>query len=119
MSSRSYQDLRAIRDRAAAQLLQIPGVHVVAIGGREKQGRPTGEVVLKVPMVHGRNAPDAMLASDVAAGVRAGSSSAARSIVGAPAVNIRSASTAKTVPLSPLPIDSMSPTCAPADIGVN
>lgn len=48
MSSRSYEDLRAIRDRAAAQLLQIPGVHVVAIGGREKQGRPTGEIVLKV-----------------------------------------------------------------------
>lgn len=48
MSTRTYDELRTIRERAAARLLQIPGVHVVAIGGRERQGRPTGEIVFKV-----------------------------------------------------------------------
>ena len=38
----------AIKDRAAAQLLRIPHVTGVGIGGRERGGVPTGEVVIKV-----------------------------------------------------------------------
>lgn len=38
----------AIKDRAAAQLLHIPHVTGVGIGGRERNGRPTGEIVIKV-----------------------------------------------------------------------
>jgi hypothetical protein len=41
-------DRRALTKRAAERLLRIPGVHSVGIGGREKGGRPTGELVLKV-----------------------------------------------------------------------
>jgi hypothetical protein len=42
------EDYRAIKDRAAPQLFKIPGVNVVGIGGREKDGLPTGERVIKV-----------------------------------------------------------------------
>lgn len=44
----SDAELRAIRDRAEPLLFKIPGVTAVGIGGRERAGRPTGEVVLKV-----------------------------------------------------------------------
>ena len=37
-----------LKDRAAAQFLSVPGVTVVGLGGRERGGRPTGEVVLEV-----------------------------------------------------------------------
>jgi hypothetical protein len=40
--------LVAVKDRAAAVFLKIPGVTAVGLGGRERDGRPTGEVVLKV-----------------------------------------------------------------------
>src|SRR5581483_5374391 len=42
------EDYRAIKDRAASQLFKIPGVNIVGIGGREKNGQPTGERVIKV-----------------------------------------------------------------------
>ena len=38
----------AIKDRAAAALRRIPHVTGVGIGGRERNGRPTGEIVIKV-----------------------------------------------------------------------
>ena len=40
--------LLSLKERAAAQLLTIPGVTAVGLGGRERDGHPTGEVVLKV-----------------------------------------------------------------------
>jgi len=40
--------LYAIKERAAARLMPLPGVTAVGLGGREQGGRPTGEVVLKV-----------------------------------------------------------------------
>jgi hypothetical protein len=40
-----YRDLVK---RAAARLGKLPGVHIVGIGGREKGGMPTGQLVLKV-----------------------------------------------------------------------
>ncbi|WP_055615568.1 hypothetical protein [Streptomyces phaeochromogenes] len=40
--------LLALKERAAAQLMRIPGVTGVGLGGRERAGRPTGEIVLKV-----------------------------------------------------------------------
>ena len=48
MSELRAEQLRTIRKRAADWLLKIPGVHVVGIGGREKAGQATGELVLKV-----------------------------------------------------------------------
>jgi len=39
--------LLAVKDRAAALFLTIPGVTGVGLGGRERDGRPTGEIVLK------------------------------------------------------------------------
>ena len=41
-------ELDAIKDRAADRLLAVPGVTGVGIGGRERGGRPTGELVIKV-----------------------------------------------------------------------
>ena len=41
-------ELFAIKERAAEQLMAIPSVTAVGIGGRVRDGRPTGEVVLKV-----------------------------------------------------------------------
>lgn len=41
-------ELFAIKDRAAERFLAIPGVTAVGLGGRERAGRPTGEVVIKV-----------------------------------------------------------------------
>jgi hypothetical protein len=37
-----------LKDRAAALLFAVPGVTAVGLGGRERAGRPTGEIVLKV-----------------------------------------------------------------------
>jgi hypothetical protein len=44
----SDEQLIELKERAAAQFLRIPGVTAVGLGGRERDGRPTGEVVLKV-----------------------------------------------------------------------
>lgn len=38
----------AIKDRAARSLMRIPNVTGVGIGGRERNGVPTGEIVIKV-----------------------------------------------------------------------
>ena len=38
----------AIKDRASPRLLALPHVNAVGLGGREKNGQPTGEVVIKV-----------------------------------------------------------------------
>src|SRR5262245_16232779 len=38
----------AIKDRASAVLLKIPHVTAVGIGGGERNGQPTGEIVIKV-----------------------------------------------------------------------
>jgi hypothetical protein len=44
----SDEALLAIKERAADMLMRIPGVTGVGIGGRERGGSPTGELVLKV-----------------------------------------------------------------------
>jgi hypothetical protein len=44
----SEQELRELAQRAAERLTKLPGVHMVGLGGREKDGRPTGQLVLKV-----------------------------------------------------------------------
>ena len=40
--------LIAVKMRAAAEFRKIPGVTGVGLGGRERDGRPTGELVIKV-----------------------------------------------------------------------
>ncbi|HEX9893178.1 MAG TPA: hypothetical protein VGA78_04610 [Gemmatimonadales bacterium] len=45
---RSEEEYRALAKRAAEQLLKLPGVHSVGIGGRVRHGQPTGELVVKV-----------------------------------------------------------------------
>ncbi len=40
--------LLEIKERAAAVFMAVPGVTGVGIGGRLRDGRPTGEVVIKV-----------------------------------------------------------------------
>src|SRR6266542_2385036 len=50
--------LIAVKDRAAALFLQIPGVTAVGLGGRERGGQPTGEVVLKVFVARKRPAAE-------------------------------------------------------------
>ncbi|MFN8648104.1 MAG: hypothetical protein U0104_15165 [Gemmatimonadales bacterium] len=42
------RDSRDVVQRAARRLLPIPGVHLVAIGGRERGGRATGELAIIV-----------------------------------------------------------------------
>ena len=42
------EELIELKERAAAEFLRVPGVTAVGLGGRERDGRPTGEVVLKV-----------------------------------------------------------------------
>src|SRR3954469_20342711 len=42
------EELFAIKDRAAERLLAVPGVTAVGVGGRERAGQPTGELVIKV-----------------------------------------------------------------------
>ena len=44
----SDQELFDIARRAAKAFARLPNVHSVGIGGRERAGKPTGEVVLKV-----------------------------------------------------------------------
>ncbi len=44
----SDQELFEIARRAAKVFARLPNVHSVGIGGRERAGKPTGEVVLKV-----------------------------------------------------------------------
>ena len=44
----SDEELVAIKERAVEQLFRLPGVTAVGIGGRVRDGRPTGETVLKV-----------------------------------------------------------------------
>jgi hypothetical protein len=44
----SDQELFDIARRAAKAFAHLPNVHSVGIGGRERAGKPTGEVVLKV-----------------------------------------------------------------------
>jgi hypothetical protein len=50
--------LLAVKSRAAAQFLTMPGVTAVGLGGRERGGRPTGEVVLKVFVARKRPAAE-------------------------------------------------------------
>lgn len=45
---RSEAEYRALSIKAAAELLKLPGVHSVGIGGRMRHGQPTGELVIKV-----------------------------------------------------------------------
>jgi hypothetical protein len=47
-----------LNDRAAAKFLTIPGVTAVGLGGLERGGRPTGEVVLKVFVERKRSATE-------------------------------------------------------------
>jgi hypothetical protein len=42
------EELIELKERAAAHFMRVPGVTAVGLGGRERDGRPTGEVVLKV-----------------------------------------------------------------------
>lgn len=44
----SDERLIALKERAAAALMRDPAVTGVGLGGRERDGRPTGEIVLKV-----------------------------------------------------------------------
>ncbi|MEV4442703.1 hypothetical protein AB0K09_27550 [Streptomyces sp. NPDC049577] len=44
----SDEEIRAARDRAVELLMSLPGVTAVGIGGRERGGEPTGEIVLRV-----------------------------------------------------------------------
>ena len=48
MTSRSEAEYRALAQRAMAAFRSLPNVHAVGIGGRERAGKPTGEIVLKV-----------------------------------------------------------------------
>jgi hypothetical protein len=50
--------LIAVKDRAAAVFLKIPGVTAVGLGGRERGGLPTGEVVLKIFVARKRPAEE-------------------------------------------------------------
>jgi hypothetical protein len=43
-----HERLLGIKSRAAAELLTRPEVTAVGVGGRERGGRPTGEIVIKV-----------------------------------------------------------------------
>jgi hypothetical protein len=43
-----HERLLDIKTRAAAEFMTRPGVTAVGLGGRERAGRPTGEVVIKV-----------------------------------------------------------------------
>jgi hypothetical protein len=43
-----HERLLGIKTRAAAEFMTRPGVTAVGLGGRERAGRPTGEVVIKV-----------------------------------------------------------------------
>jgi hypothetical protein len=62
------ETLLEIKARAAAEFMTWPGVTAVGIGGRERGGRPTGEVVLKVFVVRKRPlsdlAPDRVLPAE-------------------------------------------------------
>jgi hypothetical protein len=51
-----------IKSRAAAEFMTRPAVTAVGLGGRERNGRPTGEVVIKVFVL--RKRPLAELAAD-------------------------------------------------------
>jgi hypothetical protein len=44
----SDDELVAIKERAAEQLMRLAGVNAVGLGGRVRGGQPTGEIVLKV-----------------------------------------------------------------------
>lgn len=52
------EELIELKERAAAEFLRVPGVTAVGLGGRERDGRPTGEVVLKVFVERKRAAAD-------------------------------------------------------------
>ena len=45
---RADAEYRDLVKRAAARLRKLPGVHLVGVGGRERDGEPTGQLVLKV-----------------------------------------------------------------------
>lgn len=54
----SDEQLIAMKDRAAAAFLEIPGVTAVGLGGRERAGRRTGELCIKVFVAHKRPAEE-------------------------------------------------------------
>jgi hypothetical protein len=54
----SDDELIELKNRAAAQFLSLPWVTAVGLGGRERGGRPTGEVVLKIFVARKRPAAE-------------------------------------------------------------
>ncbi len=56
--------LRAVKERAADLLMTLPGVTGVGIGGRERGGAPTGELVLKV-FVERKRPPAELAAGEI------------------------------------------------------
>jgi hypothetical protein len=54
----SDDELIELKNRAVTLLLQIPGVTAVGLGGRERAGKPTGEIVLKVFVARKRPAAE-------------------------------------------------------------
>lgn len=53
------EHLIAVKDRAAAELLKLPGVRAVGLGGRERGGQRSGEAVIKV-FVDRKRPPEAL-----------------------------------------------------------
>src|SRR5687767_11201798 len=52
------EEYLAIKDRAAERLLTIPHVNAVGIGGRNKGGKPTGTIAIKVFVTRKKPAAD-------------------------------------------------------------
>jgi Trypsin-like peptidase domain len=50
----SAAEALAVKRRVEAELLAIPGVHAVGFGAKTTDGRPTGELVIRVEVLHKR-----------------------------------------------------------------
>jgi hypothetical protein len=64
MAAMSEAEYKALAGRAYAALKKYPNVHSVGIGGRERKGRPTGDIVIKVFVSAKRN-PGELAPSEV------------------------------------------------------
>jgi hypothetical protein len=54
--TREHERLIEFKERVARQLMSLPRVTGAGIGGRERDGRPTGEIVIKVLVARKRSA---------------------------------------------------------------
>lgn len=64
MTAKTREEIRSIKDRIEGDLLKLPGVTGVDIGEKHVEGRPTGELAIRV-LVRSKKAPNTIPATEL------------------------------------------------------